>query len=138
MHAVITAGLLYSRLRSRDFLAWLNVFQTVVKKTPFLEAHWASDLKLWKLSYLVEVCRASDVTLEFAHYRKPGRQQRRNHELAAPLEVEWDTLVRAFKANSQKEAAAILMTLEEFGDFVTKNVLVMTSFCEEASWQPLW
>ena len=109
-------------------------FQASYGRAPFLEASWHDDSRPWKLTYLVEVDRASDVTLELAHYRKPHRQRRRKQELTAQLV---DVLERAFASPSQNLASSLLLQLEEFGNFVVENILVMGAFCE-AMWQPPW
>ena len=131
--ALFLSGVCLALFCSGLFLA-LFFFQASYGRAPFLEASWHDDSRPWKLTYLVEVDRASDVTLELAHYRKPHRQRRRKQELTAQLV---DVLERAFASPSQNLASSLLLQLEEFGNFVVENILVMGAFCE-AMWQPPW
>ena len=89
----------------------------------------AGDLVVWQQTYDEEIDRASDVTLELARFRPHGRFQHRNYDLCAPLQCDMACLEQAARAETQLAAQKLLHQVEEFGDFVTKNVMLALAFC---------
>ena len=136
LRGLVMNSVMFGRLRSPDFLAWLKAFHNEFQRWPFVSTgkELFHDVACFVQSYDVEdLGRCCDTTLELCAFQSSQiSASRRNHDLIAPVASEGDELVEALTRNTYSETVQAGLKFKGFGQFVVKNITNVLSMSRQA------
>ena len=136
--ALVLNSIMLGRLRSQDYIAWMEAFGRTYGRWPFNSAVRSSlyaDAAVFVETYtVVSLSRSCDTTLELKPYmRKSKSVEIRNHELIGAIAADGPRLVDAMRKHTFKETVQAGTTITSFGQFVWKNVCTVFATSKQAS-----
>ena len=133
--AVVFNGVMYGRLRSQDYISWMNTFRSKTGRWPFdREVSFKKDVHCFIDTYQVETLnRACQTTLELKRFMGASMSiPRRNWELCGLIGADAGPLVDSLQLDTLFAVSTASKNLTDVGQFVLKNIINTLALCPQA------